>query len=197
MSWFHSDSQSSGQGIFGGLAMVRKCLQVRWGWWIQTPPRWWSSHFHSWLGLCFHHLDQLSQVCQGLTCFLSASWEPPWRVGSIPSVGFLFNDHSCEFFGSFPLPLLHIICARYHTFIPECPSGFSICRAQWSSVTSHMSSLPDVFLRAVVTLSLSLWETETCPGSVYVLYISDTNSLKTDNISVFTLYFFMHSQYQL
>lgn len=134
MSWFRSDPQSSGQGVFGGLAVVRKCLQVRRGWWIQTPPRWWSSHFH-WLGLCFHHLDQLSHVRQGLTCFLSASWEPQWRVGSIPSGGFFFNDHGCEFFGSFPLPLLHIICARYHTFIPECPSGFSISRAPWSSGT--------------------------------------------------------------
>lgn len=44
---------------------------------------------------------------------------------------------------------------------------------------SHISSLPNVFLRAVVTLSLNVWETETYSGSVHVLHISDTNSQKT------------------
>ena len=63
---------------------------------------------------------------------------------------FFFNDHGCEFFGSFPLPLLHIICARYHTFIPECPSGFSISRAPWSSGT-----VPYVFSSRCLSTSCS------------------------------------------
>ena len=32
------------------------------------------------------------------------------------------------------------------TVIPECPCGFSVGLVPWFSVTSHLSSLPDVFL---------------------------------------------------
>ena len=150
MSWLRPGTQSWGHGTSGGWAVVRECFQVRWVWWIQTPPRWWSSHFHSWLGLCFHHLDQLSQ---GLTCFLSASWDPQWRVSSIPSVFFFLMTIVVNSLGPF-LYLCIILFVPDVTVIPECPCGFSVGLVPWFSVTSHLSSLPDVFLWAVVTLSL-------------------------------------------
>lgn len=180
-------------GYLWRVGSGQKMFSIRWGWWIQTPPRWWSAHFHSWLGLCFHHLEQLSQIRQGLACFLSASWEPQWRVGSVPSVDFFFNDQSCEFFGSFPLPLLHVICAWYHTFIPECPSGFSIRRTPWSSI-----SIPYVFSSKCLSTSCSylvsqrlgnwdlLWF---CPCVTHIRH-----KPSKDSVSVFTLHFFTYSQ---
>ena len=113
-------------GYLWGVGSGQKMVLSKTSRWIWTPSRWWSSYFRSWLGLCFLHLDQLSQVYHGLRCFLSANCKSQWRVGSLPSVVFFLNNHICEFFGCFPPPLHRIICAQSCTFIAEYPFCFSM-----------------------------------------------------------------------